>query len=331
MYISSIFLMFYLSLAVFLSVMCIFFLRQIHQLKNHLIISEKKEKLSLSKKMINPLGNLFSANSKSLSIAIEKDGKISMVSDNLANLLGYSKKQLIGKEIYGTLLSPVSSKEPLEMNIIKRIFQNPKLYTEHETEFSTKDGHKVWISWTNRLVEDKNGKAVELRSIGFDITERKKLEEELQFIASKDSQTGALNRLALLENGTRELKRSIRYKHDFSVLALRLLPVDRTLTPFQAESLLKQVVSLCRHTIRDVDYLGRIGESEFILLLPETEEKNVQFLQNRLEKNILEYNKKNPKLPIQVLFGKSGYTSKTKSIDELISKAILNIKKRKIK
>ena len=331
MYIPNIFLIVFLLMAFFLSIVCIFFIKQLRFLRKQLTTFEKKETLSVNKKSENPLGNFFSTNTKSISIAVKKDGKISMVSNSLLDLLGYSKKQLIGKDIYGTLLAPISSKEPLEMNLIKRIFQNPKLYTEHETEFLAQNGQKVWISWTNRLIEDKNGKPVELRSIGFDITERKKLEEELQFIASKDPQTGALNRLALLENGTRELKRSIRYKHPFSVLALRLLPADKTLTSLQVESLLKQVVSLSRHTIRDVDYLGRIGEAEFILLLPETEEKNIQFLQDRLEKKIFEYNKKNPKLPIQVSFGSSAYTPKTKSIDELVSKAILNIKKRKVK
>ena len=306
-------------------------LRQLNQKVSDLTIENEKMLIQPTKNQNDPLGTLLAPNTKSMALVIKKDGKITEVSSSLLEALGYTKKQLVGKKLYGTLMPVPSKREPLEMNIITKIFKNPKLYTEYETEFSTRSGQKMWISWTSRLVENKKGTPIELRSVGFDITPRKKLEEELQFMASKDPQTDTLNRLSLLEIGTRELKRSIRYKHDFSVLALRLLSVDKNLTSAQTEKLLQQVVSVCRQTIRDTDYMGRIGEAEFILLLPETEFKNIPFLQKRLEEKISEYNKKNPKLPIQVSFGMTAYTAKTKSIDDLITLAIADIKKRKTK
>lgn len=326
------FFVFCLILLLLAALFILLLLRQIKKQRQCIsTLIKTNETLPLSNEKENPLGELFAKNTKSLSITLSKDGKIVAANDNLLKLLNFTKKQLIGKNIYGTLMPILSKKEPLEMNIVKRIIQNPKLYTDHEAEFFTSLGEKVWISWTNRILTDKSGKPKEIRSVGFDITSRKKMEEELQFIASKDPQTGVLNRLSLLEIGTRELKRSIRYKHEFSVLALRLLSLDNNLPFLDVENLLKEAVSLCRHTVRDVDYLGRIGEAEFILLLPETSIINVPFLEKRLEEKILEYNKKNPKLPIQISFGKSAYTEKTKSIDELITKAVSNIKRRKIR
>ena len=309
-----------------------FLVKQVHQLKSQIFNLEnhhEKKQSSSENSEQNPLGELFSPSTKTLTIGIKKNGSVTYASDSLLKLLGYSKKQLIGKNVYGLLMPEISRKEQLEMNLIKRIFQNPKLYTEHETEFLTKTGQKVWISWTNRILKDKSGKAYELRSVGLDISNRKKLEEQLQFIASKDPQTGCLNKISLLEIGTRELKRSMRYHHDFSVLALRLISLNKTLSPQQIEEQLKQIVSLCRKTIRDVDYLGRVGEAEFILLLPETQEKNVPFLQKRLQQHIDEYNQKTHTLALQISFGSSAYTENTKSIDELISKALANIKKGK--
>lgn len=323
-----------LVLVLVLSLSVLFLTHRLKQLKQKITdLTQENEKMLLSsaKKQENPLGTLLAPDKKSMALVIAKDGKILQISDSLLKLLGYNKKQVIGRNIYGTLMSPYSKREPLEMNLITRIFKNPKLYTEYETELITKTGKKVWISWTSRLIEDKKGNPVELRSVGFDITSRKKTEEELQFIVSKDPQTDTLNRLSLLEIGTRELKRSIRYNHTFSVLALRLLSVDKSLPSLQTEKLLQQVVSACRKTIRDTDYIGRIGEAEFILLLPETELKNVPFLQKRLNEKISEYNKENPNLPIQISFGAAGYTSKTKSIDDLIISAIDNIKKGKKK
>ena len=303
---------------------------QKHQL--HALIKENKRLLALNNQLQgNPLGRLFEQNAKSLLISLKTDGKITAVNEALLELLHYTKRQLVGKNIYGTLMPIPSSHEPLEMNIVKRIIKNPKLYTEHETELSTKNGEKIWVSWTNRILTDKSGKPIELHSVGFDITPRKKMEEELQFIASKDPQTGVFNRLSLMEIGTRELKRAIRYQHPFSVLALRLISTEATLPSLEVEKLLKRVVSLCRHTIRDVDYLGRVGEAEFVLLLPETEVQNVPFLQNRLQAKVDEYNQKTPSHPIRVSFGTSAYVKSTRSIDDLISKALSNIKKGKIK
>ena len=316
-----------------LCLVCIFILmRHIRQLNGRIFdLTTENNKLSTDLQDENPLGKLFSPSTKTIAHSVTKKGCISDVSESFLKLLEYSKKELIGKEIYGLLMPKISLKEPLEMNIINRIFQNPNLYTEHETEFITKTGKKVWISWTNRIVKDKAGKPFELRSVGFDITPRKNLEEQLLFMASKDPQTGALNRLSLMENGTRELKRSIRYHHDLSVLALRLLSLDKNSPALTIEDQLKQVVSVCRRTIRDVDYLGRVGEAEFVLLLPETPKENVPFLEKRLEEKVHEYNEKNPLSPLQISFGISAYSEKTKSIDELISKALSNIKKGKTK
>ena len=226
----------YFILTVFLSLITVFLLKRLHRLNLKVSdLTRENEKILMlpPKKQSISLGNLLAPDTKSMALVITKDGKIKEISSSLLDLLGYTKKQLIGKNIYGTLMPVPSKREPLEMNIITKIFKNPKLYTEYETEFTTQSGDKVWISWTSRLMEDKKGKPVELRSVGFDITPRKKLEEELQFMASKDPQTNTLNRLSLLEVGTRELKRSIRYKHDFSVLALRLLSVDKNLTSQQ--------------------------------------------------------------------------------------------------
>ena len=317
-----------------LSTIVILLLRQIRCLNSHIDDLKKENKnvlTEISEKQKKPLGNLLSPRTKSMILSIKKNGEILEVNNAFLDLLGYSKKQLIGKNIYGTLMPIPSTKEPLETNIIHRIFKNPKFYTEHETEMITKEGNKVWISWTNRLGKDKRGNVTELHSVGFDITTRKKMEEELQFIASKDPQTGVLNRLSLMDAGTRELKRSIRYKHAFSALALRLLSSDKELPSQKIEELLKQVVSFCRKTIRDTDYLGRVGEAEFVLLLPETEGKKVPFLQKRLEEQISFYNANNPPCPILVSFGISSYTKKMRSIDELISLAISNIQKRKMR
>ncbi len=290
-------------------------------LKNQNIKNSKKLE-SFNKKNETPLGPWLSSCGKSYTLYLNKNGIITNVDENFLQLMGYNKKELIGKNIYGTLKNKISNKEPLENNIVKKIFKNPKLYTEHETELKTKTGKKVWITWTNKIVFDKNKKPIELRSVGFDVTKRKDLEAELQFLASTDPQTGVLNKKSLLEIGTRELKRSIRYKHPFSVLTLKLfLKNDSILDRKLSDFILKDIVSLCRHTIRDVDYLGRIGETEFCMLLPETPEDQVIYLQKRIEQKVELFNKNNPN-KITIFFGISGYLETDDSLDCIIIRAL---------
>lgn len=285
-------------------------------------IQKTKELDQFHKKGKNPLGPWLEPSGKSYTLYLDKNGIITKTDDDFLKLVGYSTKELVGKNIYGTLKDKISDKEPLENNIVKKIFKNPKLYTEHETELKTKSGQKVWITWTNKIVFDKNNKPVELRSVGFDITKRKDLEAQLQFLASTDPQTGVLNKKSLLEIGTRELKRSIRYKHPFAVLTLKLLlKNDSELDRQTGDFILEQVITLCRHTIRDVDYLGRIDENEFCMLLPETPETQVIHLQKRIEQKIDTFNQENQN-KINVIFGISAYTSEDKSLDNIIMRAL---------
>lgn len=316
---------------------CIFFKRARHTQDqiDHLIeenANKTKELNTVYQKSKNPLGPWLTPTGKSYTLHLDKNGKITQIDDNLLELLGYRKKDLLNKNIYGTLIPTISAREPLETNIVHRIFANPRLYTDHETELSTKSGSKVWITWTNKMVYDAKKRPVELYSVGFDITKRKNLESELQFLASTDPQTGVLNKQALLEIGTRELKRSIRYKHDFSVLSLKIyLLNDETLDQQIGDKILQQVVTLCRHSIRDVDYLGRIDETEFCMLLPETPANQVIHLQDRIQQKIDDYNQKS-KSParIRVDFNSTGYTAKDSSVDDIIIRALENSSKKKV-
>jgi len=52
-------------------------------------------------------------------------------------------------------------------------------YSSNENANITKDGRMVWIRWTNRSIEDRDGNLVGVLSIGNDITDRKEMEEEL--------------------------------------------------------------------------------------------------------------------------------------------------------
>ena len=269
----------------------------------------------------NPLGPLFAQDTTPFILSFDNTGKITKANDFLLERFGYTKKQLIGKKAIGTIL-PKPKKETESM--VYRLFKNPNLFIDAETETQTKTGQKIWISWTNKIIYDKKGKAIAADAVGFDITKRKDLEAELQYLSSIDPQTGAMNRPALLQTGATELKRAKRYGRSLSVAVFKFQSEDDAYS--LTDTQLKDAALLTREVIRSVDYLGRIGDAEFALILPETSKENIPFLIQRINKYLAEYNQKN-KNKLVLSYASTSFSKQSDTIDELLNQAWKKINK----
>lgn len=105
-----------------------------------------------------------------------------------------------------------------------------------------------------------------------DITERKRLENELLIQATTDGLTGVLNRRHFLYRGMEELERMHRYGGSVVLLLLdidRFKTINDRLGHAAGDAALREFAATCRDTLRDNDLLGRIGGEEFAALLVE--------------------------------------------------------------
>lgn len=94
-----------------------------------------------------------------------------------------------------------------------------------------------------------------------------------QVYANHDALTGALNSRSFLESLTRELERSKRYEHSFTVVYIDLdnfKTINDTFGHAQGDKVLCKVVDVLKGCLRSVDVVARLGGDEFALLLPET-------------------------------------------------------------
>ena len=96
---------------------------------------------------------------------------------------------------------------------------------------------------------------------------------ELERVSVTDELTGLANRRRLVTELDRELRRSDRTGHPFSIL---MLDVDRfkkfndTWGHPAGDGVLKRLANTLRDCVRDVDTVARYGGEEFTVLLPET-------------------------------------------------------------
>jgi len=153
---------------------------------------------------------------------------------------------------------------------------------------------------------------------------RIKLEKELEVLATIDSLTGIYNRRAWMELAEREFRRAKRYKQAFSVVMLDIddfKEVNDTWGHQSGDKVLARIGEILRTKIRDVDYPGRYGGEEFIILLPHTEGNGGYELAERLRKEIENADMGVPKR-ITATFGVSVYTPENdiKTLDEILLK-----------
>lgn len=258
------------------------------------LLKTKKELEDLTKEHNRKYDPYSSETTKSLILSIDINGNILSLNDYAVEFFGYaSSEEMVGRNVIGFLVPPKDSRGQNMTNIIERIKSNPRLYVDHENENICKDGRRVWISWTNRIVYDKDGAPSEIRAVGFDITPRKELEEELRQMTVIDPVTGVLNRRQFLEDGAKEMKRAVRYNRDLSIVLMTIDRFDALNSEHGStfgDEAVRVAVTACQNSTRDSDYLGRLADIEFALLLPETPLNGARIVAERIRDSVMKSN-----------------------------------------
>lgn len=150
------------------------------------------------------------------------------------------------------------------------------------------DGNIRWIRHQMVGVRDKFDKIYRLISIIEDITDRKRNEEELIYIAYHDILTGLPNRRAFFERFQELIHQSQRDQSALSK-ALFFIDIDRfknindILGHQFGDMLLKEVPNRIKKCLRGTDYIFHLGGDEFtVLLYGVTEDVDAAFVAQKL-------------------------------------------------
>jgi diguanylate cyclase (GGDEF)-like protein/PAS domain S-box-containing protein len=199
-------------------------------------------------------------------------GRLLHVNAALGRMLGRSREELEGALIGG--LSHPDDVGAWEDEAMAKLDRNESV--EFETRYVHKDGHAIWVLVSATPLPDARGRPELAVAQLIDISERKRFEDQLRYLADHDPLTGLLNRQRFDAELERVIAESRRYQRPGALLMLDLdgfkTVNDRFGHP-AGDELVRRIAWTLRRAVRDVDIVARVGGDEFALILLEAGER----------------------------------------------------------
>ena len=228
-------------------------------------------------------------NAPDINAIIGRDGEIISINKNGAQALGYSVDELIGKSAVDTVHTEDRDKF---FKFLMQQFDNCDTRCDAVFRKVHKNGSVLWFQMRISLIPDANGEQNNLLAVCRDITETKKLADQLVYQASHDDLTNLINRREFEKCLLRVLSED-RCKGD--VHALCYLDLDQfkiindACGHLAGDELLRQVSTVLSGQVRSRDTLARLGGDEFAVLMEHCSIEQADQLANRLRKIIEDF------------------------------------------
>jgi diguanylate cyclase (GGDEF)-like protein/PAS domain S-box-containing protein len=176
------------------------------------------------------------------------------------------RRRLLGKtvfDVYSTTDAEVIDKSDSEY------LQGSVGVKSNDYEVETPLRGSRIVSTKRIVICDSQGDAKYLIVVIEDITERKKSEQRIAFMAHHDALTGLANRAAAAQKIEDAAARQRRWGDSFTVLLLdldRFKHVNDTLGHPAGDAMLREVATRLKACLRETDMLARLGGDEFVII-----------------------------------------------------------------
>lgn len=162
-------------------------------------------------------------------------------------------------------------------------------------------------------------------SIGFILLANERLRVELEFMASRDPMTGALNRRAFFSRAEVEWARSTRSGRPLAAITSDIdffKKVNDTHGHHVGDLVIKDFCQRAGQLLRLPDVLARFGGEEFVILLPDTGLADARQVAERIRKEVQKPRARNlPAYTVSLGVAALGGAGKAASIEALLAEA----------
>jgi diguanylate cyclase (GGDEF)-like protein/PAS domain S-box-containing protein len=232
------------------------------------------------------LRNVLDAATQVAIIATDLDGLITTFNIGAEKMLGYSSTQVCGHLTLRQLHLPGELAEHAdELNLrygrevktceamLVEAFEEHGHQT-HDWTFVRQDGSHLQVNMQVSPVLDEQDQWIGYLAVCLDITERKRVEEELRTMSVTDALTGVYNRRYFQERLQAELLRAERHGGAFAVVMLDIdhfKCINDQLGHAVGDHVLQAICNRLCHRLRRSDVFCRLGGEEFMVLCPDTD------------------------------------------------------------
>lgn len=269
---------------------------------------------------------------KLIFVIINTEGKVVMINEKGAEIMGYSKQEIIGHEWFNFLPEKIRPRvQDVYDDILSGDFDDSEYY---ENEVMKKDGSEITVGWNNSIIKDEKGSVEGVLSAGIDLTDQKQFEELLRYQATIDDMTKMYNRRTGLEMLKKQHSLSRRYHRMFAICFIDLnglKHINDTNGHDAGDDYLIKIAKLIIDFTRDADIACRLGGDEYLIIFPESNIDAAELVVNRVLFGIEELNKVNKDVNYSISYGFSTFDGKSaedmvnKSIDKMVGEADKNM------
>jgi diguanylate cyclase (GGDEF)-like protein/PAS domain S-box-containing protein len=223
-------------------------------------------KRSLSRTQV--LYHIVLENVQDLISLVDLEGRYVYVSRSHEQVLGYAPEELIGRS--GLVLIHPDDIQRMEEALAQSTSQDAALVSE--VRMRHRKGQWVILEGLTKVVADEEGRPQMILVSGRDISERRRAELQIAFLAFHDKLTGLANRAKFEELMEMAVARARRHSLAVAVLYMDLdnfKLVNDSLGHAAGDDLLREVAARLIQLTRETDVVGRLGGDEFLLLLPD--------------------------------------------------------------
>ncbi|MEZ5426579.1 MAG: PAS domain S-box protein [Pyrinomonadaceae bacterium] len=247
-------------------------------------ITERKRTEDALKESEERFRDLFE-NANDLIYTHDLEGNFTSLNRAGERITGYAREEAIKMNV-SQIVAPEYLEQAREM-IAQKLDRGTS--TAYELEIVTKYGHRVTLELSTRLIYQK-GDPVGVQGIGRDITERKRVEEKLQYNALYDPLTNLPNRTHFMKHlglAVERAEKESRFR--FAVLFLdldRFKLINDSLGHAVGDKLLLAIAEKLKTCVRPSDIIARLGGDEFTLLLTIKEERDAVLVAERIKQTL---------------------------------------------
>jgi len=301
------------------------------KVKVFLELDRQKRLLEYSLKEVQQLKNRNELLLRSVGegiLGIDSEGVITFSNPAAEVILDYELEEMVNLSVGQCVM--VTTIDPGDFEWEKsKIYRSCSTGKKHHSDvgvFRTKHGKMIPVEYTATPVSKPDGEFTDVVLIFKDITERKKIEDQLNYMAQYDALTGLGNRNLFNDALESSILRANHSKDSFALMFIdldRFKQVNDSLGHEAGDTLLKDVTDRLNSCVRNSDVVCRLGGDEFTIIL---EGQNIFSAATRVSEKVLRFlsipfSVENQKIYIGASIGIVLYPDMASDATDLVKKA----------